>query len=196
MSYIGERVKELRNSLKLTQAGFGKRVGVSAAHISKIESGKDFPSRSLAKVICKTFDVNEEWLINGEGSMFSERAVMKAGLSDLADLLAKDSQNDYITSYSLHILTKLHKYEGLSDKLKVDFQEALFAILAEIERFNTFFDRVILHDSPKSSEEFEQKKLELKTQLENVKKSIDLSFLEISEVYEKRLREIFEHQQN
>lgn len=41
MNTIGERIKEVRKDFSLTQTEFGKKIGVSHSHISKIESNKE-----------------------------------------------------------------------------------------------------------------------------------------------------------
>ena len=38
---VGERMKSIRKSRKLTQTQFGKKLGVTYAHISNIERGRD-----------------------------------------------------------------------------------------------------------------------------------------------------------
>ncbi len=71
-----ERIRNLRkNYLHLSQTEFGDRLGVSRSVIKNIELNalaKPEQKLSLLKLICKEFSVNEEWLINGTGSMFKE----------------------------------------------------------------------------------------------------------------------------
>lgn len=69
---MNERIKELRKSLKLTQAEFGKKIGVSDAAVSKMESGINTPSEITVKLICATFHVNYLWLTEGLGPMMEE----------------------------------------------------------------------------------------------------------------------------
>jgi transcriptional regulator with XRE-family HTH domain len=64
---IGDRIKQLRKLYNCTQKEFGEFIGVTDAHISKIESGKDLPSAALIKEIAITFNVREEWISTGEG---------------------------------------------------------------------------------------------------------------------------------
>ncbi len=72
ISSVGERIKQLRKSLDLTQEEFGKRIKVTYAHISKLEASKDNPSEMLIRLAHLEFGVSEEWLINGTGPMFDE----------------------------------------------------------------------------------------------------------------------------
>ncbi len=69
LSNIGERIKYLRNDLGLTQAQFGKKTSISPSHMSGIENGKENPSKAMVKLIALVFNVSEQWLLTGEGSM-------------------------------------------------------------------------------------------------------------------------------
>ena len=64
-----ERVKELRNELKLSQAVFGKKIGVSQRQVAHIELGGNITERNFES-ICRVFNVNPQWLESGEYPMF------------------------------------------------------------------------------------------------------------------------------
>ena len=68
----GERVKEIRKSLKLTLDDFGKKVGVTKQTVSRIENGVNNLTDQMTKSICREFSVNYDYLVNGEGEMFSD----------------------------------------------------------------------------------------------------------------------------
>lgn len=70
MENIGKRIQDLRKSKKLTQAEFGKLFGVTHAHISSIERGKENPSEMFILFIIEKMKVSETWLRNGEGEMY------------------------------------------------------------------------------------------------------------------------------
>lgn len=65
MSDIGNRVKELRLSLGLTQEEFGEKIGLKKSGISNIENGTRNLSIRNIKLISKTFNVSELWLNSG-----------------------------------------------------------------------------------------------------------------------------------
>lgn len=69
---IGNRVKELREELGLSQPKFGERLGVSRDVISNIELERVEVKDMMINLICKTFNVNPLWLSDGEGKMFVE----------------------------------------------------------------------------------------------------------------------------
>lgn len=65
------RIKDLRNSLNLTMQAFGDRLGISAASVSKLESGVNNPSEQTIRAICSEFGVRRDWLETGEGEMYA-----------------------------------------------------------------------------------------------------------------------------
>lgn len=67
----GERVNKIRKTLNLTLEKFGERVGVRKTSISKIEKGEVGLSGQMTKSICREFNVNYDWLVYGDGEMFS-----------------------------------------------------------------------------------------------------------------------------
>lgn len=69
---MNERVKELRATLGLSGEKFGQSIGLNRAAVSKIETGVVGVSESNIKLICLIYNVNENWLRTGEGSMFNK----------------------------------------------------------------------------------------------------------------------------
>ena len=70
-----ERIRELRKSLKLSQAAFGEKLGVSRSVIKNIELNalaRPNQKLSLYKLICSEFNISEEWLLNGTEPIFIE----------------------------------------------------------------------------------------------------------------------------
>ena len=71
---MNERIKQIRKNANLTLEKFGKRIGITAASCSNIESGKTNPSNQTIQAICKEFGCNEIWLRTGEGDPFQEES--------------------------------------------------------------------------------------------------------------------------
>lgn len=69
---MNERVRELRKYLGLTLEKFGEPLGVTKTAISRLENGINGITDQMVKSICREYNVNEEWLINGTGDMFTE----------------------------------------------------------------------------------------------------------------------------
>ena len=66
---MGERIKELRKFLGLTQQEFAKRLGIKRNTIANYEVGRNDPIDAIVTLICREFGVSEEWLRTGEGEM-------------------------------------------------------------------------------------------------------------------------------
>lgn len=82
---LGERLKQLRKTQKMSQVEFGSRIGVSGATISTSESCKTSPDEQTIRAICSEFNVNRTWLETGEGEMYVSRPL----LPELVDVLRK-----------------------------------------------------------------------------------------------------------
>ncbi|MDR0909508.1 MAG: helix-turn-helix domain-containing protein [Spirochaetaceae bacterium] len=67
---INQRIKLVREALKLNQRDFATRLSASHGLIAGIETGKPVNIR-LIKLIASEFSVNEAWLSTGEGEMFT-----------------------------------------------------------------------------------------------------------------------------
>lgn len=71
---IGTRVKKVRLRKGISQEQFGEIIGIKKAAVSKIENGENSLSKGNLLAICHQFNVNKEWLINGNGEMFTTKS--------------------------------------------------------------------------------------------------------------------------
>ena len=100
---IKDRIKIIRGDL--SQQEFADKLGTNRANIAKYETGINKPTSSIISLICKEFNVNEEWLRAGEGIPFKE--------------ISKDEQlQEFIDSINID--------DG-------SFKSKLFAILSRFE---------------------------------------------------------------
>lgn len=67
---IYQRFMQLRKYLKMTQSEFGKELGRTKMAISYYEKGERSIDNSVLLLLQEKFNVNTDWLINGNGSMF------------------------------------------------------------------------------------------------------------------------------
>ena len=67
---MNERIRKLRKHLDLTQREFAEKIGVKQNTVAQYEMGRNVPIDSVISLICREFNVNEEWLRNGTGEMF------------------------------------------------------------------------------------------------------------------------------
>lgn len=108
MIILNNRIKELRkNHLELTLEEFGKKIGVAKSTLSNIEIGRFGATDLMIKSICREFNVNEEWLRNGTGEVFS------VSLDEVAGILSEILENPESDLYKL-VLTLARTYAELS----------------------------------------------------------------------------------
>ena len=69
---MNERLKQLRKSLHYTQQEFADKLGIKRNTVATYEAGKSNPSDAAVLLICREFNVNEDWLRNGNEPMFIE----------------------------------------------------------------------------------------------------------------------------
>lgn len=116
---MNERIKALRKYLKISQDVFGRRIGISGASVSRLESGENEPSPQTVVFICKEFGVSEAWLRNGVGEMLStssseaERLAKKYGFPDIVEKLLivykglNQAQQEAVLDYAQRFIASL-----------------------------------------------------------------------------------------
>lgn len=108
---IGERIEILRKDLSMSRRVFGERLGVSESVIVNIEYDRlkrPDQKESLYKLICKEFNVNEEWLRTGNGEMFIPLTRDQLITDFAADLIM---ENDTFKKRLVEALAKLDESE-------------------------------------------------------------------------------------
>ncbi len=120
-----DRIRLLRHTLGLTQQKFADKLGIKGNAISQYESGRNAPIDAVISLICREFNVNEEWLRTGNGEMFVQRTRADE-LSSFVDQLLQSEPDDirrrFVTAISrlstkeLEVLerTALHLTDELS----------------------------------------------------------------------------------
>ncbi len=93
---INQRVKEIRQTLNLSQAKFAKELSISNGYIAGIELEHNNVNERLVKLICFTFHVDENWLKTGEGDMFSKQSSQLSELASTAFVELKPLYQEYI----------------------------------------------------------------------------------------------------
>jgi len=72
---VNERIRILREQLKLSRVAFGENLGVSGDVINNLERGRVPVKEATIKLICACYGVNDRWLRTGEGEMFAPASV-------------------------------------------------------------------------------------------------------------------------
>lgn len=70
MESIGERYRQVRKALGISQGDAERALMITRAYVSNIETGKRDPPDRINYLLCQRLGVNRRWLITGEGEMF------------------------------------------------------------------------------------------------------------------------------
>ncbi len=118
-----ERLKKLRKTLDLTQQEFADRIGSKRNTVAKYETDVNTPSTAVISLICREFNVNEEWLRNGTGEMF----LPANRYTEIARLTKQllDEEEDSFKNRFISMLANLNieEWELLERKLKQLYDE-------------------------------------------------------------------------
>lgn len=114
-----ERIRELRKEyLHLSQEKFGERLGVTRDVIKNIELNalkKPDQKEPLIRLICKEFDIREEWLRDGIEPMKHELSRDEA-IIDWAASLVSGENEDNLTEEMVFA----KKFAGVLSQLSAD----------------------------------------------------------------------------
>lgn len=114
---MNERMLLLRKTLRISQAEFGKRLGVTGTAISRIEKGGRNLTEQMALSICREFRVNYFWLTDGKGDMFTGTPFT------VVDELAEDYNLD---SMDKKIIEKYLELDSEKRKVLKEYLKSLF----------------------------------------------------------------------
>jgi transcriptional regulator with XRE-family HTH domain len=105
-----DKIRAIRGKLGINQGEFARRIGLTQAALSRIEVGKSNLTEQNIKLICVTFNVNEQWLRTGEGEMFGALSPYETELLELYRQLSEETQ-DFILELTRTLL-KRHREKG------------------------------------------------------------------------------------
>ena len=66
-----ERIKKIRSELKLSVAKMADEMNIPSRTFVSYESDGRTPSLEFLTQLCKTFNVNANWFVTGDGMMFN-----------------------------------------------------------------------------------------------------------------------------
>lgn len=69
---IHDRLRFLREKLNLTTRAFGSAINMSGGAITNMEKGTRNITERTIRDICREYNVNREWLINGSEPIFTD----------------------------------------------------------------------------------------------------------------------------
>ncbi|MDE7054546.1 helix-turn-helix transcriptional regulator [Oscillospiraceae bacterium 44-5] len=103
LSIFGQRIKQIRQEMSLSQRDFAEKIGITASALSAYENGLKNPSVNVAILIASTFKVSLDWLCGLKNEETSK---------DLAESFDMESLFDVISGIA--------QYEGVLKMLSED----------------------------------------------------------------------------
>ena len=73
--FMGERIKQKRKSLNLTQEELAGKMGVSYQAVSKWENDASMPDTAILPALANALDTNLDYLFTGKGDETAEKRV-------------------------------------------------------------------------------------------------------------------------
>lgn len=67
---VGQRIREIRESGRMTRSEFGKKCGISESFLAAVESGKKSITTHTLYKICTSLEVSADYLIRGKNEEF------------------------------------------------------------------------------------------------------------------------------
>jgi transcriptional regulator with XRE-family HTH domain len=71
MKQVHQRLKELRAALNLSQQKFSNQIYISQSLYGEVELGHREASDRIVQLISSRFNVSKDWILKGEGEMFT-----------------------------------------------------------------------------------------------------------------------------
>lgn len=94
---MNKRIVELRNKLNLSQDKFGETLGVTRTAVCAWENGRRGVSEQTIISICREFNVNRAWLVEGMGDMFTN--IPETVLDELAIQFSLSDEERELVAY-------------------------------------------------------------------------------------------------
>lgn len=186
MNPICERMKQIRLDFHLTQTELAKRLGVTNAHISKIEKGKTVPSGALIKLVCKELNLNELWLAEGilpiflEDIAYEQDLVMMDTTRRLNAIIKSNIPAYQLKTAHLHRrFIDLISVDHLDESTKGAYWDICGDILCHIEEYSRFVKDAIVERQIMFAE------LDMKTVCDEYTKTIAEDLRKFLMLYEK-----------
>ena len=121
---INKRINLLRKQLGMIQQDFANKIGVQRVTISWMEKEGNTITKQNIKIICDTFNVSENWLLNGEGEMFRP--------ADEPDILDRLQQELKLTSQEMEIIRTFVELSPEQRRMGIEFVQTFTSKLSDV----------------------------------------------------------------
>lgn len=109
---ISQKIKKIRDMLRLTTDTMATRMGVSRSSYNKYEYGDAFPSPIGLKILANDFNISLDWLIADKGPIiYKEKTELTSTMSDVnSDVKSLLADMERIPLLRYEVLTHYHKF--------------------------------------------------------------------------------------
>lgn len=150
MEAVNERFKLIRKELKKKQSEMAAELGVSRSHISNIEAGRERISLTVIKLLSALYDINEEWLLTGDGDIFNnyfdwdevnnqrmehKYILMEKSLKDYMSKISKEQRLKVINDYGHFVSLETMGTGRFADDELDEYINNLHNFFDELEKF-------------------------------------------------------------
>ncbi len=95
-NHINKRLKAFRKKIKITQSELAELLECNQATVAYYEKGKIEPSIEKLLIMSQTYNIDLNWLLTGQGSMFRGQAeTEKIRLENEVEALKKENEKLY-----------------------------------------------------------------------------------------------------
>lgn len=105
METLGKRIKRIINYNGSTMTQFAKELNISQSMVSKICSDKAVPSDRTISDICRIYNINKEWLLQGIGEM-ADKQSLEDELADSFNTHGSSSLSNELKRATISLLVK------------------------------------------------------------------------------------------
>lgn len=112
---IGDRIKELRTKLKMTQTDLAKKVGLSYIQVGRYETKKSKPSSEILQKLAVALDTTTDYLINGgTDEVVSAQLTDKELLSQFKEVEKLNKEDKYLIKTFIDAFITKRKVQNLA----------------------------------------------------------------------------------
>lgn len=119
---IGQRIKERRKELKITQTQIQQETSISSGNLSCIENGKYLPSAVALLELSKILNCSIDWILAGKSPIYEKDLILDNKESELLNGFRELSEDDRdellcIMHMKLHKMQRVREISAKSSDL-------------------------------------------------------------------------------
>ncbi|MHB8207789.1 helix-turn-helix domain-containing protein [Mucilaginibacter sp.] len=191
-----EKIKAIREALKMKQSEFSEELGITQTYLSAIETGRRQVTSKIANALFKKFNVAPEWYYNDNGNIFNITMGNTNGVNDGVNNI--QSPKDYV----INPPAKDILYKEYYEENKIDFyyrhqdrqlNKLLSVAITELKQsFNDYLKLIKVSESF-GAPDFIREKFPLGPNFKDYKKEFDFDFAEShNHITDKKLLKCFQ----